>query len=66
MMFETLSRVMSPSSMLKLRCDACGHQAAFNHRQAFACFGADASPYEVREKARCSARGVKGKVTASI
>jgi hypothetical protein len=57
-MFETLARVMlSPGDRLKMRCAACGHRAEWSRAQAFAAFGADASPFVVRRALVCGACG---------
>jgi hypothetical protein len=52
-MFENLGRTLRPDQTLKLRCDACGHPAAFDRETAFKLFDPDASPFEVRRRSRC-------------
>ncbi len=64
--FELLGRVMDARSVLRLQCGHCGHSAALSRAEAFARFGAHASPFEVRRRARCSACQVQGKVGASV
>lgn len=63
MMFENLTRTMRPDHTLKLRCDACGHQAAFDRDTAFKLFGPDASPFEIRRRGKCRDCETSGRVT---
>jgi len=65
-MYESLARVMQPNDTLKLACDACGHRAALGRKEAFARFGADATPYTIRRRARCAACGERHRVSVSI
>ena len=51
-MFQTLHRVMQPSDRLKIAC-ACGRRAELSREEAFARFGPDAAPYEVRRRSVC-------------
>lgn len=53
-MFQTLGRMMAYNDTLKVRC-VCGHEATFSCKDAFALFGTDAAPYDVRRRMRCTA-----------
>lgn len=60
MMFQTLERVMGPGDALQAAC-RCGHRKAWPWREAFAVFGADATPVDVRRRARCGACRAAGR-----
>ena len=61
-MFDTLHRVMArPGDTLKLRCENCGHAARLTRERAFAVFGPDASPFEIRQRVTCTACGAHGR-----
>lgn len=53
MMFQTLQRVMGPSDALQAAC-RCGHRKTWPWREAFAVFGPDATPVDVRRRVRCA------------
>ncbi|ODT86697.1 hypothetical protein [Phenylobacterium sp. SCN 70-31] len=55
MKFETLGNMLGPSETLKVKCRACGRVTAFPVKLAIRAFGPDATPYDVRRKARCTA-----------
>lgn len=60
-MFQTLARVMrSPADTLKLRCEGCGHEEAFERTMAWHYFGADSTPPDVRRRAKCTGCGARG------
>jgi len=66
-MFETLARVMlAPGDTLKIECEACGHRLELSRRDAFAMFGADASPFVVRRRSRCAACGERRRVAVTV
>jgi hypothetical protein len=51
--YETLGNMMSFNTILRTKC-ACGHEGSFSHRDALTLFGADATPFDVRRRLRCS------------
>lgn len=63
--YETLGRMMSYNTTLKMRC-SCGHEAAFSCKDAFTLFGEDATPFDIRRQLRCSKCQKVGKVQVSI
>lgn len=58
-LFQTLGRVMDEGAVLRLECEVCGHRALWGRAAAFARLGADAAPYEIRRRLRCSACGAR-------
>lgn len=52
-MFQNLGRMMNYNQSLKVKC-ACGHQSEFSCKDAFALFGPDATPVDIRRRVRCS------------
>lgn len=66
MMFQTLARVMAPSATLKIRCDACEHQAVWTRREAYARCGPDATPPDIRRRVKCGACGAAGRARVWI
>jgi hypothetical protein len=56
----------SPSATLKLACEACGHHAELDRRTAFAIFGAAATPYAIRRRAKCIHCGERSRIGVSI
>jgi hypothetical protein len=66
-MFQNLRRMMTDSgSTLKLQCSACGHVRTWSQAEAFARYGPDATPTDVRRKSRCGECRVLGNVIAFI
>jgi len=65
-MYETLSKVMSPSDTLKLACEACGHRAELPRAQAFKRFRADATPFTIRRRSKCAACGERQRIQVSV
>ena len=51
---ETLHKVMSSDSTLKIRCVACGHKVALSRDDAMRLFTPMACPYDIRRTARCT------------
>ncbi|UTP38666.1 hypothetical protein M9M90_15755 [Phenylobacterium sp. LH3H17] len=64
-MFQNLGRDMAYSDTLKVRCP-CEREAVFSCKEAFAIFGDDATPYDIRRRLRCSGCGEVGKVDVWI
>jgi len=62
---ETLSRSMRYHDRLKVKC-RCGHEGSFSQAEAVQVFGADATPYDIRKRLRCSACSEIGQVEVSI
>lgn len=66
-MFETLARVMlAPADRLRLSCEACGHATIWTRREAFARFGADASPFAVRRRSTCGQCGERRRLSVGL
>ncbi|MCR5879536.1 hypothetical protein [Phenylobacterium sp. J367] len=65
-MFQTLRRMMSPQDTLRIRCGACGREAAWLCGEAIARLGPDATPMDVRRRLRCGACGAAGQARISI
>jgi len=55
-MFQTLHRTMSHRP-LRLTCQDCGHEAAWNRSEAMRRCGPDATPMDLRHRLRCGACG---------
>jgi rRNA maturation protein Nop10 len=62
-MFQNLRRVMGEAQTLKIRCETCGHEAAWSQAEAFRWLGPDATPYTIRRKLVCSLCGGRAEVT---
>jgi ribosomal protein S27E len=56
-MYETLGKLMSASQTLKLKCEACGHQAEWPRADAFKRFGMNASAFMIRRRSKCAGCG---------
>ena len=66
-MFETLARVMtSPTDMLKVTCQTCGHHIAWTRHEAFANLGSDASPFTTRRRLACGRCGERARLEVWI
>lgn len=65
-MFQTLHRSLSADRTLKLRCEGCGHQRTLSAREAFDRCGSDATPMDIRRRARCQACGAERRVAVWI
>lgn len=65
-MFQTLHRVMNPTDHLKIECGACRRRVEFSQAEAFALFGPDAAPFDVKRRAVCSACGARERAAVWI
>lgn len=65
-MFQTIARTMRPSESLKIQCDVCEHRVSLTYAQAVAACGSDATPPDVRRRARCRVCGAEGRVRVWI
>jgi DNA-directed RNA polymerase subunit RPC12/RpoP len=65
-MFQNLHRSMAPSHTLKIQCDACDHRVTLTHSEAAARCGADATPMDIRRRAKCNVCGAEGRVRVWI
>lgn len=65
-MFQTLHRSLAPDRTLKIQCAACGHRATLAQAEAVARCGPDATPMDIRRRARCQACGAEGRARAWI
>lgn len=59
-MFQNLHRSMTPAQTLKIRCDGCEHLATLTFREAVEACGPDATPMDIRRRARCRQCGAEG------
>ena len=54
-MFQNLGNTLGrQSDTLKIRCDACKHEAVWNKRMAIRVFGERAVRYDITRRLRCS------------
>lgn len=65
-MFQNLHRSLDQGQTLKLQCEACGHLATLTAADAKVRCGADATPMDIRRRARCRACGAEGRVRVWI
>lgn len=65
-MFQTLHRSMASAQTLKMQCEACDHRATLSAREAKAACGPDATPMDIRRRARCKVCGTEGRVRVWI
>ena len=65
-MFQNLHRTMKGVDTLKIECVPCKHLATWGHAEASARCGPDATPMDIRVRARCTACDVKGQVRVWI
>lgn len=63
--YETLGKMMSYNDTLKVKCN-CGHELSIPQKDAVSVFGADATPFDIRRRLRCSQCGELGKVEVWI
>lgn len=65
-MFQNLHRSMAPSDTLKIQCEHCDHRVSLTAMQAKAACGPDATPADIRRRAKCKVCGVEGRVRVWI
>lgn len=65
-MFQNLHRSMAPGQTLKIQCEACRHLASLTAMEAKAACGPDATPMDIRRRAKCKACGAEGRVRVWI
>jgi len=65
-MFQVLHRVMGPADTLKLKCGKCNHQGEWTRDQAFALYGPDAAPYDIRRSSKCGRCECKDRISVWI
>lgn len=65
-MFQNLHRTMKASDQLKIRCEACAHLATWSLEEAKARCGPDATPMDIRRRAKCRGCGAEGRVAVWI
>lgn len=63
--YETLGSMMRYHDRLKVAC-ACGHKGDFSQAEAYALFGEDATPFDIRRRMRCSQCHKIGNVEVTI
>lgn len=59
-MFQNLHRSMASAQTLKLQCGGCRRLTALTAAEAKARFGSDATPADIRRRAKCRACGASG------
>ncbi len=52
-MFQNLNRSLASDQTLKIQCDACDHLATLPAAKARTLCGSDATPMDIRRRARC-------------
>jgi hypothetical protein len=65
-LFENLHRSLRPDQTLKIRCEACDHLATLTAAQARAGCGPDATPMDIRRRAKCKSCGAEGRARVWI
>jgi hypothetical protein len=60
------NRMNSEADSLKLKCEACGHQAEFMRAAAWKMFGMGATPHSIRRRAKCILCGERNLVAIWI
>lgn len=65
-MFQNLHRSLGSGQTLKIQCEACGHLATLSQAQAKAACGPDATPMDIRRRAKCKVCHVEGRVRVWI
>jgi hypothetical protein len=65
--FQILGHVMDdPRVVLRLKCNACRHEAVWRRDRALRAFGSGATPGEVRKRIKCGACGERRRVDAWV
>lgn len=65
-MFQNLHRSLAQGDTLKMQCEVCDHRVAFAAPQARRACGPDATPMDIRRRARCKACGAEGRARVWI
>jgi len=65
-MFQNLHRSLDQGKTLKLQCEVCEHLATLTATDARARCGADATPMDIRRRAKCRGCGAEGRVRVWI
>jgi hypothetical protein len=65
-MFQNLHRSMRPSQTLKIQCEACDHLVTLAASEAKRLCGPDATPMDIRRRARCKACRAEGRARVWI
>lgn len=65
-MFQTLHRSLAPDRTLKIQCEACGHRTTLTQPEAVARCGHDATPADIRRRAKCQVCGAEGRARVWI
>lgn len=65
-MFQTLHRSMTSARTLKIQCDACDHRVTLSYREAVNACGSDATPMDIRRRAKCRLCRAEGRVRVWI
>jgi predicted RNA-binding Zn-ribbon protein involved in translation (DUF1610 family) len=65
-MFQTIRRTLRSDQTLKLQCEACDHRLALSAAQARAACGPDATPMDIRRRAKCRVCGAEGQARVWI
>ena len=65
-MFQNLHRSLAAGQTLKLQCDACEHRVTLSQGEAARLCGPDATPMEIRRRARCTVCGAEGRARVWI
>ena len=59
-MFQNLQRTLSGHRTLKIRCEICDHRATLKAGEARLRCGPDATPMDIRRRAKCGSCGAEG------
>jgi hypothetical protein len=65
-MFQNLHRSMASDQTLKIQCEACDHRATLAPADARVACGPDATPMDIRRRAKCRACGAEGRARVWI
>jgi hypothetical protein len=65
-MFQTLHRSLGAAQALKIECEACAHRVTLPAAAAKRLCGPDATPMDIRRRARCKACGADGRARVWI
>lgn len=65
-MFQNLHRSLSERQTLKIECEACDHRVTLAAVEARLRCGSDATPMDIRRRAKCKVCGTEGRVRVWI